>query len=131
MMGGQATPGVGWGCGAERLILAMDAESIAAPKLEQPLVYVVPLDADSLIYAQGVARAVRSVGISLAGYKVKGMGKALADAEKAGAKYAVVVGSNERETGVLSVRTLETRESTSVRFEDLPAWLEAELHFKT
>ena len=90
-----------------------------------------PLDADSLIYAQSVARAVRGVGIALAAYKVKGMGKALADAEKVGSRYAVIVGSNERESGVLSVRTLETRVSTSVRLEDLPAWLEAELHFDT
>ncbi len=124
MMGGQSTPGVGWGCGIERVILAMEAEGIAPPLLEQPLVYVVPLDADSLIYAQNVARAVRGVGIALAAYKVKGMGKALADAEKAGSRYAVIVGSNERETGVLSVRTLETRVSESVRLEDLPAWLE-------
>ena len=131
MMGGQPTPGVGWGCGAERLILAMEAEGIAPPKLEQPLVYVVPLDADSLIYAQNVARALRGVGIALAAYKVKGLGKALADAEKAGSRYAVIVGSNERETGVLNVRTLETRESQSVRLEDLPAWLEAELHLNT
>lgn len=124
MMGGQPTPGVGWGCGAERLILAMEAEQIAPPALEQALVYVVPLDNDSLIYAQSVARALRGVGIALAAYKVKGMGKALADAEKAGARYAVIVGSNERETGVLSVRILETRVSENVRLEDLPAWLE-------
>ncbi len=131
MMGGQATPGVGWGCGIERVILAMEAEVIAPPALEQPLVYVVPLDADSLIYAQSVARAVRGVGIALAAYKVKNMGKALADAEKAGSRYAVIVGSVERESGVLSVRTLETRESSSVRLEELSAWIEAEQHFNT
>ena len=126
MMGGQPTPGVGWGCGIERVILAMEAEGIAPPKLEQPMVYIVPLDADSLIYVQNVARALRGVGIALAAYKVKGMGKALADAEKVGSRYAVIVGSNERESGVLSVRTLETRVSVSVRLEDLPAWLAAE-----
>ncbi len=125
ILGGQHTPGVGWGCGAERVILAMEAEKIVVPELEKPLVYVIPLDEDCILYAQNVARAVRSVGQALAAYKVKGMGKALADAEKFGSRFAVIVGSNERETGVLSVRNVATREQTSVRLEDLVSWLEA------
>jgi histidyl-tRNA synthetase len=124
ILGGQYTPGVGWGCGAERVILAMEAEKVKAPDLEKPLVYVIPLDEDSILYAQNVARAVRSVGQALAAYKVKGMGKALADAEKFSSRFAVIVGSNERETGVFSVRNVATREQESVRLENLVDWLE-------
>jgi histidyl-tRNA synthetase len=123
ILGGQHTPGVGWGCGAERVILAMEAEKIVVPELEKPLVYVIPLDEDGILYAQNVARAVRSVGQALCAYKVKGMGKALADAEKFGSRFAVIIGSNERETGVLSVRNVATREQESIRLEDLVAWL--------
>jgi histidyl-tRNA synthetase len=123
LLGGQPTPGVGWGCGAERLILAMEAEKIAAPDLEKPLVYVVPLDQDGIVYAHAVARQVRAVGQALAAYKVKGMGKALSDAEKFGARFAVVIGSSERETGVLSVREIATREQHSVQLDNLNKWL--------
>jgi histidyl-tRNA synthetase len=123
ILGGPHTPGVGWGSGAERLILAMEAEGVTVPNLEQPLVYVIPLDDESLLYSHNVARAVRSVGAALAAYKVKGMGKALSDAEKFGARFAVVIGSNERETGLLNVRELATRAQESVRLEDLAAWL--------
>ena len=123
ILGGQPTPGVGWGCGAERVILAMEAEKIVVRDLEKPLVYVIPLDEDSILYAQNVARTVRSVGQALAAYKVKGMGKALADAEKFGSRFAVIIGSNERETGVLSVRDVVTREQESVRLEDLSQFL--------
>jgi histidyl-tRNA synthetase len=123
ILGGQHTPGVGWGCGAERVILAMEAEKIDVPALEQPLVYVIPLDEESILYAQSVARAVRSVGQALCAYKVKGMGKALSDAEKFRARYAVIIGSNERETGVLSVRNVTTREQESIKLEDLVNWL--------
>jgi histidyl-tRNA synthetase len=126
ILGGQHTPGVGWGCGAERLILAMEAESIAVPDLEKPLVYVVPLDEESVVFGHGVARGVRQIGQALAAYKVKGMGKALSDAEKFGARFAVVVGSTERQTGVLSVRELETREQHSIKLEDLNTWLLAQ-----
>ncbi len=123
ILGGPHTPGVGWGSGAERLILAMEAEGVTVPGLEKPLVYVVPLDEDSLLYAHEVARAIRGVGGALAAYKVKSMGKALGDAEKSGARFAVVIGGNERETGVLSVRELTTRTQEGLRLEDLLAWL--------
>jgi histidyl-tRNA synthetase len=124
ILGGAHTPGVGWGSGVERVILAMEAERITAPTLEPPLVYVVPLDDESILYAQNVARTARAVGKALAAYKVRGMGKALADAEKFGSRFAVVIGSNERETGLLNVRELATREQSSVQFEELTSWLE-------
>jgi histidyl-tRNA synthetase len=123
ILGGPHTPGVGWGSGAERLILAMEAEGVAVPTLEKPLVYVIPLDDEGLLYSHNVARAIRGVGTALAAYKVKGMGKALGDAEKFGARFAVVIGSNERETGVLNVRELATRNQESVKLEDLTNWL--------
>jgi histidyl-tRNA synthetase len=123
ILGGQHTPGVGWGCGVERVILAMEAEKIVIPTLEQPLVYVIPLDEDSILYAQNVARAVRRIGQALCAYKIKGMGKALSDAEKFGSRFAVIIGSNERETGILSVRNVATREQESVKLEDLVGWL--------
>jgi histidyl-tRNA synthetase len=122
ILGGQPTPGVGWGSGAERLILAMEAEGILAPEPEKPLVYVVPLDQDNIVFGHGVARAVREVGQALAAYKVKGMGKALSDAEKFGARFAVIIGSNERESGVLNVRELATREQHSVPLAELVEW---------
>jgi histidyl-tRNA synthetase len=126
ILGGQSTPGVGWGCGAERLILAMEAERIAVPDFEKPLVYVVPLDDNSMVFAHAVARNVRQIGQALAAYKVKSMGKALSDAEKFGAQFAVVIGSAERETQTLSVRTLATREQHNIRFEALNDWLLAQ-----
>ena len=123
ILGGQHTPGVGWGCGVERVILAMEAEGVIVPALESPLVYVITLDDDSLLYAQNVARGVRRIGQALAAYKVKGMGKALADAEKFGSRFAVIIGSNERETGLLSVRELATREQFQVARDQLNQWL--------
>ncbi len=123
ILGGQHTPGVGWGCGAERLILAIEAEKIDVPELEKPLVYVIPLDEESILYAHNVAREARRVAQSLAAYKVKGMGKALSDAEKFGARFAVIIGSNERETSILNIRELATREQFTVSLEEFGEWL--------
>ncbi len=123
-MGGVPTPGVGWGSGAERLILALEAEGREVTALETPLAYVIPMDEASLAYAQGVAREARAVGRVQVAYKVKGLGKAFADAEKLGARFAVIIGSDERVSGELSLRDLTTREQFKVPRVELNAWLE-------
>jgi histidyl-tRNA synthetase len=125
-LGGTHTPGVGWGSGAERLILALEAEHQTVPSLEKPLVYVIPLDEESLSYAHGVAREARGVGGALAAYRVKGLGKAFADAEKHGSRFAVIIGSDERVSGELSLRDLTTREQLKVPRAELKAWLETQ-----
>jgi histidyl-tRNA synthetase len=123
-LGGTHTPGVGWGSGVERLILALEAENQAVSDLEKPLVYVIPMDDDSVSYAHSVARGARAVRGALAAYKVKALGKAFGDAEKTGARFAVIVGSDERSSDLLSVRDLTTREQTRVPRAALNAWLE-------
>jgi histidyl-tRNA synthetase len=124
MLGGQPTPGIGWGSGVERIILALEAEKISIPQEAQPLAYIVPLETEALALAGIVARAVRVVGTALIGYKVKGMGKSLADAEKFGSRYAILLGESERNSGVLSVRDMVTREQFSVPLSELTAWFQ-------
>ncbi len=116
ILGGQHTPGVGWGCGVERVILAMEAEQIAVPDLEKPLVYVIPLDEDSILYAQNVARAVRSIGQALCAYKPKKLGKALDEANKNGAKFLVFIGDRERDFNKVTFRIMATGMFSNVMY---------------
>ena len=124
MLGGQHTPGIGWGSGVERVILALEAEKILIPGGAKPLAYIVPLETEALAMAGLVARAVRKVGSALIGYKVKGIGKSLADAEKFGSRYAILIGESERVSGILSVRDMVTREQFSLPLPELTAWFE-------
>ena len=122
ILGGPHTPGVGWGSGVERLLLALEAEKVAILARPEILAYVIPLEENLISFAHGIARDVRTVGKAQAAYKVKGMGKALADAEKLGAKYAIVVGSNERDSQVVNVRHLQTRIQEPVAIAELSIW---------
>jgi histidyl-tRNA synthetase len=126
ILGGSHTPGIGFGMGCERVLLALEAEGIEIPKPEGLLAYVIPLEENLISFAHGVARDIRSVGKAQAAYKAKGMGKALADAEKLGARYAVVIGGNEHESGVLSVRHLESRSQQAIAKSVLPEWLRSQ-----
>jgi histidyl-tRNA synthetase len=126
ILGGPHTPGIGFGMGCERVLLALEAEGIEIPKPKGLLAYVVPLEENLISFAHSVARDIRAVGKAQAAYKVKGMGKALADAEKLGARYAIVIGSNEHESGVVSVRHLESRSQESVARSELSEWLRSQ-----
>jgi histidyl-tRNA synthetase len=126
ILGGPHTPGIGFGMGCERALLALEAEGIEIPKPEGLLAYVIPLEENLISFAHSVARDIRSVGKAQAAYKAKGMGKALADAEKLGAKYAIVIGSNEHESGVLSVRHLESRSQKAIPKSELSEWLRSQ-----
>jgi histidyl-tRNA synthetase len=123
LLGGPPTPAVGWGAGVERILLAQEADGVPGPAQAGPLAVVIPLDAESLLAAATTARSLREVGPTLQTYRPRALGKALGDAEKLGARYAVLIGSAERESGKASVKELSTREQSSVPFVDLPAWL--------
>ncbi len=122
MLGGQHTPGIGWGCGVERIILALEAEGIPVPEVVKPLVYVVPLEVEALTAVGNVARAIRNVGQVLTAYKVKGVGKSLGDAEKFGAKFVVLIGQTEMANQTVSIRDMQTREQISLPIHGLEAW---------
>jgi histidyl-tRNA synthetase len=122
MLGGPHTPGVGWGSGVERILLALEAEGVPVPAAERPLATVIPLDQDSFVLASTLARELQVLGRVMGSYRVKGLGKALGDAEKSGSRFAVLIGSVERDRGVVSVKTLETREQVEVPRTDLEAW---------
>jgi histidyl-tRNA synthetase len=126
ILGGPHTPGIGFGMGCERVLLALEAEGIEIPKPQGLLAYVIPLEENLISFAHAVARDIRRIGKAQAAYKVKGMGKALGDAEKLGARYAIVIGSNEHESGVLSVRQLESRSQESVARSALSEWLRSQ-----
>ena len=122
ILGGPHTPGVGWGSGVERLLLALEAEKVAILARPEILAYVIPLEENLISFAHSIAQIVRAVGKAQAAYKVKGMGKALADAEKLRARYAIVVGSNERDTQVINVRHLQSRTQEPVAIAELSIW---------
>ncbi len=123
ILGGQPTPGVGWGCGVERVLLAFEAESIVVQDASAPIAYVVPLDELSLSPAYKLASDLRQNFKVICASKVKPVGKALQDAEKRGAAFAIILGENERENNTVTIKNLNTREQIMIKKTQLAAWL--------
>jgi histidyl-tRNA synthetase len=114
-LGGAATPGVGFGSGVERLLLALGEEwdprfSAAAGSRHPGLwFFVVTVGQGTASYARSVARALRgdlgerSVDAPFGDRSLKAQ---LRMANRAGANYTVIVGEREMEAGTITLRRM-------------------------
>lgn len=119
-IGGQATPAVGFASGIERLIIACDALGITlgnAPALD---VYIVTRGEEAANWAIKHAALLRADGLSVsfdyAGRSIKAQMK---EANRENAKYAIIVGETELESGKFTLRNMLESTEESYSFNDI------------
>ncbi|HEX6127583.1 MAG TPA: histidine--tRNA ligase [Candidatus Limnocylindria bacterium] len=113
LLGGRPTPGIGFGIGIDRVLLAMEEQGVALPG-EPPLVAVVAADPTQLADRLRAASVLREAGLRVrpdgSGRK---LGKQLESAAKAGAGWAVIVGE-ELSRGAVILKDLGSGEQKDV-----------------
>ncbi len=124
-MGGPPTPGVGWAFGAERVLDAMNEENVALPAAPRPALFLVPMDEFAIGEVAQTALRLRPTFWVEHAYTKRNPGKGLKEADRAGAHYAALRGSKERQEGVYSVKHLGSGEQTQVPEGELGAFLKA------
>ncbi|HUZ44161.1 MAG TPA: histidine--tRNA ligase [Acidimicrobiales bacterium] len=104
-LGGPATPGIGFGLGIERLLLACDAEgamSEAALGLDAFVIDVVDGRSATLI-----AHELRAAGLRVdRAFDGRSMKSQMKAADRSGATVAVIIGEEEAAAGVATLRPL-------------------------
>jgi histidyl-tRNA synthetase len=122
-IGGPPTPGVGWGSGLERIMLAMGERPPAASPLDA---YIVSFAGEARAAAFGLAQSLRSAGLSaeldLAGRSPKGQ---LKQAGRSGARVAVLAGLDELDAQHVRLRVMAGGAEEDVAAADLAAHLVA------
>jgi histidyl-tRNA synthetase len=120
-LGGPPTPGIGFALGQERLAMILEKAGRAAPE-RRPVVFFVSADAEGAREALRRAAELRRAGIACEldarGGKLKAQFK---QAERVGARYALVLGGNEVQTGQAKLKDMQTREETPIALADLVA----------
>ncbi len=123
--GGPPTPGIGFGAGIERIVLAMAAAEEA--RVTGPDVYLAVPDAGLRVALLPLLEELRAAGpraeSNLGGRSMKSM---MRHAASLGARRAVIVGPREHEEGVATVRDMESGEQRTVPLGDLVAGRAAE-----
>lgn len=116
-LGGPEMPGIGFGSGVERILLAANAPE-EGPKLD---VFFVTLTPEARLPAFRLAAALREEGLSCdLDYTDRSAKGQFRQADRAGARYAVVIGDEELAAGVCSLRDMATGEQRSVPVADGP-----------
>jgi histidyl-tRNA synthetase len=121
---GPKAPGIGFAIGEDRLILALQSQGeIVTEKVQA---YIAPLGAGMNVHALKLARELRRAGISAdIGDETFRLKKSFESAEKAGARFIVIVGENEVAAGRFAVKNLASGEQLQVPRAELAAHLKA------
>ncbi|HWJ61343.1 MAG TPA: histidine--tRNA ligase [Acidimicrobiales bacterium] len=105
-LGGPATPGIGFGSGIERLLIACDAEGVFPGPTARVDVFVVDVTSE-VSEAPGITATLRAAGIRCdRAFDRKGMRAQMKAADRSGAAVAVIVGDEEAAAGRVSLRPM-------------------------
>ena len=128
MQGGRATPGIGFAMGMERLLALLEISGVE--KSQSPDAFVVSqVDAAStLMLAERLREAAPSlsIAVALAGGSFKSQFKR---ADRSGARFALVLGQQENDRGVITVKDLRADQSVQheVDADQLADWLQRQI----
>jgi histidyl-tRNA synthetase len=122
-LGGPPTPGIGFGMGEERLALILEAAGRPVP-ISRPEVFFVSADEPGRREALRRATELRRDGIAC-DLDARGgkMSRQFKQAERVGARFAVVIGGEEASSGQARLKDMATREEVPVALADLAARL--------
>ena len=118
-LGGGSVPGIGWAFGVERLLLALEQEGVEIPGSGGPQLYVAALDEENVPLAARVALAARASCRAEFAYRAMKPGSVFKDAERRGAVWVGLIGSEEAAAGTLSLKNLHTGEQKTVPVGEL------------
>jgi histidyl-tRNA synthetase len=121
LLGGRPTPGIGFGIGLDRLILALGEQGPASVtvRADAPTAVVVGADPDDTVDRLRIATDLRAAGIAArADLARRKLGKQLEAAAREHAHFAVIVG-DELAAGEVQLRDLPAGTQKLVRVDEL------------
>lgn len=121
-IGGQAVPGIGFACGMERLALALGETATEKIGMDADF-YIVLLDERGANTALEVAQTLRYFELrGEMAYTVKSVKSQMRQASKTNARFCILIGETEIETGTVQIKNMITAQQHSLPLDELAAW---------
>lgn len=118
-LGGKPTPAVGFAAGIERLLIVLEKSGFAFPA-DAPSCYGIGLDEASRERVFRVVQALRADGCPAEmDYLGRSFKAQMREANKLGARYAIIVGGDELGRGGAIVKEMETGTQDFIEFQNL------------
>jgi histidyl-tRNA synthetase len=126
LLGGPPTKGIGFAIGTDRAILSIQ-ESGKLPQLPALAVFVAWMGQAAYPTAVNITRRLRGAGLAveLPGEEMK-FKKSLGLADKLGARYALIIGEDEVNSGTFTLKRLADSDQKKLSEFDLLEYLESE-----
>ena len=126
-IGGPSTPGVGVGIGIERIVIGLKKQGIEVPFPPKPKILVAHFGGDTKTAAVNATYQLRRAGfgtrIAFARDR-RSMKSQMREANRQEVEYVIIVGSDELDAGVLTIREMDSGVQSSVNVDRLLSWFE-------
>jgi histidyl-tRNA synthetase len=123
-LGGKPTPGIGFGSGIERIVLAMQQIGLPLPAEMGPQVLFAYRGETAKLAAIKLVESLRREGVNtLLAFGDRSLKSQMKSADKAQVRFAVILGEAELEAGQAAVRDMTQSEQHEVPLELLLPWL--------
>ena len=127
-LGGQELSGIGFGLGVDRALLALETEGKTFGDERRVDVYGVPLGEEASRAMAVLVGKLRAAEISAdMSYGGRGLKGAMKGADRAGARFALVLGESELAAGEVQLKDLSAHEQHAVALDDVVAELQRRL----
>ncbi|MFG2116306.1 histidine--tRNA ligase [Streptomyces sp. NPDC048718] len=128
MIGGPALPSVGWALGVDRTVLALEAEGITLDLPAATSVFAVALGEEARRVLFGKITELRKAGVAADfSFGGKGLKGAMKDANRSGARLALVAGERDLAEGLVQLKDMESGEQQAVALDELVDAVRAKL----
>lgn len=127
-LGGQELSGIGFGLGVDRALLALQAEGKALTDGSRVEVYGVAMGLEAKRSLVTLIDDLRAAGIRTdMSYGDRGLKGAMKGADRAGARFALVLGDQELAERVVAVKDLRSHSQSTIALSDVASYLKNQL----
>lgn len=127
-IGGPSIAGVGFAIGVDRLMLALEAEEIDISEEDDLEIYVIPMEKEQNTKCMSLVNNLRLNGFNVdMDFNGRNLKNNFKYADKIGAKYIIIVGEEEVNSDVLTIKDNNTKEEFKVKIENLIEFLDDKL----
>ncbi|MBQ9415206.1 MAG: histidine--tRNA ligase [Clostridia bacterium] len=119
-LGGNHLPSLGFGMGIERLLMVLEAQEASMPEPPRTELYLAPMGERAVTACFEMALRLREGGVSVqTDLTGRGLKAQMKYADKIGARFVIVVGDDELDTGKAVLKEMETGEQTELMLDEL------------
>ncbi|MBO5287284.1 MAG: histidine--tRNA ligase [Clostridia bacterium] len=119
-LGGPSLPGVGFGMGITRIILAMQESGSDLVEEPKPVLYIAPMGTDARVKAMEIVSRLRENGLyAECDISQRSLKAQMKYADKIGARYTLIIGDSELESGKAQLKDMSCSTQEEVEIDSV------------